>query len=74
MDIQKSSDLLWFLLQQKGQKPDWFSHTEQKITGIQLAHQIAANHAGEMTPDQVVDYVVQLNDRIYQKMIRKDKA
>lgn len=74
MDIQKSSDLLWFLLQQKTQKPDWFSHSEQKITGIQLAHQIAAAHADKLTPDEVVEYVVQLNDRMYQKMIRKDKA
>lgn len=73
MEIQKSTDLLWFLLQQKAQKPDWFSHTEQKLTGIQLAHQIAANHADEMTPGQVVDYVMELNDRIYQKIIRKDK-
>lgn len=74
MDIQKSTDLLWFLLQQKGQKPDWFSHTEQKITGIQLAHQIAAAHADTMTPDQVVRYVNDLNDTIYKHIIKKDKA
>ncbi len=74
MDIQKSTDLLWFLLQQKGQKPDWFSHTEQRLTGIQLAHQIAANHADKMQPAEVVDYVLKLNDQMYQRIIRKDRA
>ena len=58
-------------MQQHQTRPNqWFSFLEQKITGIQLAHQIAANHADVMTPEQVVEYVVRLNDVLFQRLIK----
>ena len=36
---------------------------QQKIIGITLAHQIAANHADKLTPTQIVDYVIELNNK-----------
>jgi len=71
--IQNNNDLLSFLTTQSGFKKDWFGFSEQKMTGIRLAHEIAARHADKMTPSEVVDYVVQINNEIYYKIIRKDK-
>jgi hypothetical protein len=72
MQIKDSNDLLGFLEAQAatGDK-QWFGFLQQKIIGITLAHQIAANHADKMTPEEVVDYVVGLNNQIFQKIISK---
>ena len=72
MQIQDSNDLLGFLEAQAatGDK-QWFGFLQQKIIGITLAHQIAANHADKMTPEEVVDYVLGLNNQIFQKIISK---
>jgi len=34
-----------------------------------LAFDIAKNHASSMTPEEVVDYVLQLNSLIFKKII-----
>lgn len=68
--IQNNKDLLRFLIDQSGSgKKDWFGFSEQKITGIDLCYELAQRHAPAMTPEQVVDYVVRLNNTIFQKII-----
>jgi hypothetical protein len=54
-----------------GQK-NWFGFAQQRLTGINLAHEIAKTHADKMSPEEVVDYVVKLNNTIYQKIIKAD--
>lgn len=73
MNIGSQKDLLGYLVMQanSGQK-NWFGFAQQRLTGINLAHEIAANHADTMSPDEVVDYVVKLNNAIYQKIIKVD--
>ena len=72
MQIADSNDLLGYLEAQAatGDK-QWFGFLQQKIIAITLAHQIAANHADKMTPEQIVEYVVELNNQIFQKVISK---
>jgi hypothetical protein len=73
MEIKSQNDLLGFLVTQAGSgQKNWFGFAQQRLTGINLAHEIAANHADKMTPDEVVDYVVSLNNNIYQKLIKAD--
>jgi len=71
--ITNSNDLLGFLISQvnTGNK-NWFGFPEQKITGINLVHEIASRHADKMSPFEVVKYVVDLNDEIYKQLIKKD--
>jgi iron-sulfur cluster repair protein YtfE (RIC family) len=40
------------------------------MTGINLAHQIAARHADKMTPVEIVEYVKELNNEIFNRMIK----
>ena len=56
-------------LTQTGQK-NWFGFQQQRVAGIDLAYRIASLHADKMTPDEVVNYVVELNNSIYNKMIK----
>ena len=73
MEIKNNNDLLGFLIAQSGSgQKNWFGFAQQRLTGINLVHEIAANHADKMTPDEVVDYVVLLNNNIYQKLIKAD--
>jgi hypothetical protein len=71
MQIQNNNDLLNFLVSKadSGVK-NWFNFQEQKITGINAVYEIAKQHADKMTPDEVVDYVVQLNNAIYSKFFK----
>ncbi len=70
-EIKSSGDLLNFLNAHKDTDPNrWFSFAQQRMTGVALAHSIAAYHADKFTPDQIVDYVVNLNNAIYNKMIK----
>ena len=73
MQIESSSDLLSYLLSQanSGVK-NWFAFAQQRITGIYLAHEIAKYHADKFTPDEIADYVITLNNSIYQKLIKGD--
>jgi two-component sensor histidine kinase len=68
--IQNTNDLLNFLVTQAESRKDWFGFTQQRITAITLAHEIAARHADKFTPDQIVDYVYTLNNALYQKIIK----
>ena len=54
--IRNTTDLLTFLADQASQRKDWFGRTQQKLTAIKLAHEIASNHANSMTPEEVVTY------------------
>lgn len=54
---------------QNGNK-QWFGFLQQKITGISLAHQIAALHADKFTPEEAVDYAMRVNEVIYHKIIK----
>ena len=71
--IENSTDLLSYLLSQanSGVK-NWFGFSQQRITGIYLAHEIAKFHADKFTPDEIADYVIKLNNSIYQKLIKGD--
>ena len=72
MTIQNNSEaLLNYLITQanSGQK-NWFGFPQQRLVGIHLAYEIAANHADKMTPEEVTEYVVSLNNAIYSKLIK----
>jgi hypothetical protein len=68
--IQNNNDLLQYLISQadSGRK-DWFGFSQQKIISINLAYEIARNHADVMTPEMVVDYVILLNTMIFKKIV-----
>ena len=68
--IKDSTDLLSYLLTQADSRKDWFGFTQQRMTAVTLAHQIAKQHADKMTPDEVVDYALKLNQTIYNKIIK----
>ncbi len=68
--IKDNTDLLSYLLTQADTRKDWFGFTQQRMTAVTLAHQIAKQHADKMTPDEVVDYALKLNQTIYNKIIK----
>ena len=68
--IKDTNDLLSFLISQASSRKDWFGFQQQKLTAISLAHEIAAKHADKMTPHEVVDYVSELNNQLYLKIIK----
>lgn len=71
MQIQSSNDLLGFLISQSNSGvKNWFGFQQQRIAGINTAYEIAKIHADKLSPEEVVDYVVKLNNAIYQKMIK----
>jgi hypothetical protein len=71
--ISNSDDLLSYLVAQAGSgQKNWFGFSQQRLTGIALAHDIAKNHADKLTPDEAVDYAVKLNNAIYQKIIKAE--
>lgn len=68
--IQNSTDLLSFLVTQAESRKDWFGFTQQRLTAVSLAHEIAKRHADKMTPQQVVKYAMDLNEAIYHNIIK----
>lgn len=68
--IQNSNDLLAFLEKEAEKRPDWFGFRQQKLTAINLAHEIAARHANTMSPDEVVRYAAELNQTLYDQIIK----
>lgn len=70
MIVKDSNDLLNFLVAQSDSSKNWFGFQQQRITAIALAHDIARYHADKMTPDEVVDYAISLNESIYHKIIK----
>ena len=67
--IQNTNDLLSFLVTQAESRKDWFGFTQQRMTAISLAHEIAARHADKMTPQEVVEYAAKINETIYKTII-----
>jgi hypothetical protein len=73
MNVKSNNDLLGFLIAQSGSgQKNWFGFAQQRLTGINLAYEIAANHADTMSPDEVVEYVVNLNNAIYKHLIKSE--
>jgi hypothetical protein len=68
--IKDTNDLLGFLVTQSETSKNWFGFTQQRITSINLAHEIAKHHADKMTPNEVVDFAINLNEAIYHKIIK----
>jgi hypothetical protein len=70
--ITNNNELLGYLLEQSLAAPkNWFGFPQQKLTGISLVHAIAANHADKMSPQEIVQYVNELNNEIYNGIIKK---
>jgi hypothetical protein len=70
MIVKDSNDLLNFLVAQSDSSKNWFGFQQQRITAIALAHEIAKNYADKLTPDEVVDYAIGINESIYHKIIK----
>jgi hypothetical protein len=72
--IQNDSDLLNYIVSQatSGNK-DWFGFSQQRVLGIHIAYEIAKLHADKLTPDEAVNYAVELNNKIYSKIIKGGK-
>lgn len=71
-EVKNNSDaLLNFLIGRaaSGEK-NWFGFLEQRIAGVDLVYRIAVTHADKMAPEDIVDYVLKLNDQIYQRMLK----
>jgi len=68
--VKDTTDLLSFLVGQADSSKNWFGFTQQRITAIALAHDIARNHADKMSPTEAVDYAIALNQAIYDKIIK----
>lgn len=68
--IQNTGDLLSFLANQAEVRKDWFGFTQQRMTAVSLAHEIAKHHADKMSPTQVVAYAIELNAKIYSMIIK----
>jgi hypothetical protein len=69
--IQNSHDLLSYVvaMSNSGQK-NWFGFPQQRIVGIHLAYEIAKAHADKMTPEEIADFVVRLNNAVFQKLVK----
>lgn len=71
MQIKSNSDLLNFIISQSNSGvKNWFGFTQQKIAGINTAYEMAVLHADKMTPDEIVNYVTELNNKIFNKIIK----
>jgi hypothetical protein len=70
MIVKDSNDLLNFLVTQSDSSKNWFGWQQQKLTAINLAHEIAARHADKLSATQIVDFVSELNNELYQKIIK----
>lgn len=74
MQIQSTNDLLSYLVNQAGSgTKNWFGFQQQRITGINLAYEIAARHADKLSPKEIAEYVVDLNNEIYRNLISEKK-
>lgn len=72
MTIQNNSDDLFAYLvnQESTGSKIWFGFKQQRITGIYLAYEIAKRHADKLTPEECADYAFNLNDAIYNRLIK----
>ena len=71
MQQNNSEALLQYLVSQanSGNK-NWFGFQQQRIAGINLAYKIAERHADKISPDEIADYVLRLNNAVYSKLIK----
>jgi hypothetical protein len=69
--IKSSNDLLSFIVgqSQSGNK-NWFGFAQQRIVGINTAYEMAIQHGDKMSPEEIVEYVIKLNNCIFQKLIK----
>lgn len=74
MIVKDTNDLLNFLVTQAESRKDWFGFSQQRLTAIALAHEIAKFHADKMTPVEVVDYATELNEVIYNRIIKQSRT
>jgi hypothetical protein len=74
-DIKSADDLLAFIVtqSQNGGKA-WFGFPQQRIVGIYMCYELAKLHADKMTPNEVVEYAIDLNNRIFSKIIKGDNT
>ena len=74
-DIKSADDLLAFIVtqSQSGGKA-WFGFPQQRIVGIYMCYELAKLHADKMTPNEVVEYAIDLNNRIFSKIIKGDNT
>ena len=70
MTPNNSEALLNYLIQQASLQKNWFGFLEQRIAGVDLAYKIAAVHADKLSPKQIVNYVKELNDEIYEEILK----
>lgn len=70
MTPNNSEALLQYLISQASSQKNWFGFLEQRIAGVDLAYKIAANHADKLKPHEIVTYVKQLNDEIYEEILK----
>jgi hypothetical protein len=66
-----SEALLNYLLTQanSGAK-NWFGFHQQRLAGIHIAYEIAKVHADKLSPQEVADYAFNLNNAIYNKLVK----
>lgn len=71
IDIKNADDLLEFIIgQSKSGQKAWFGFPQQKIVGIYMCYEIARLHADKMKPKEVVEYVTELNNAIFQTITK----
>lgn len=75
MTIQNNSEALlqYIVTQANSGNKNWFGFQQQRIAGINLAYKLAERHADKMTPDEITEYVVKLNNSIYRNIITEKK-
>ena len=70
--IQNANDLLKYLVEQSmSTNKNWYSFSVQRVIGIYACYEIAKNHADKMTPDEIANYVVELNNAIFKTLVDK---
>jgi len=65
--------LAYLVMQANTGAKNWFGFQQQRIAGITLAYRMAERHADKMTPDEITEYVVKLNNSIYRNIITEKK-
>jgi hypothetical protein len=74
MQIKSNNDLLAFIISQSNSGDrNWFGFAQQKIAGINTAYEMAVLHGDKMTPDEIVNYVLDLNNKIFNKIIKGEQ-
>lgn len=75
MTQQNNSEhlLTYLVMQANTGAKNWFGFQQQRIAGISLAYKIAERHADTMTPEQITQFVVELNNSIYRNIITEKK-